>query len=237
VTNESAGQTEDFVEDTGAKYAYAYDKGGKLKRWFGVSGIPHAILVDPTGMVVWRGHPASLKGADIEPALKGSLATPLYAFGKEAKGVKKALAKGKWAKAVAEADALGEAGAGLQKSLADLIDMRAAVLDTAWEAGDYHLAQRMAESNAKQFADLPQAETAEQILTDLKKDKDKQKVLKAQLQIQKLLEEPPRKDKDFEKLYKKLEKIAEKNAGTYAADEAIAARTSMRKLQVDMNKR
>ena len=170
MTNESAGQTEDFIEDTGAKYAYAYDKGGKLQRWFGVSGIPHAILVDPTGMIVWRGHPGKLTGADIEPALKGSLATPLYAFGKEAKGVKKALAKGKWAKAVAEADALGEAGAGLQKSLADLIDMRTAVLDTAWQAGDYRLAERMAETNAKQFADLPQAETAEQILTDLKGD-------------------------------------------------------------------
>lgn len=36
---------------------------------FGISGIPHAFLVDKTGKIVWQGHPMSLKETEIEKVL------------------------------------------------------------------------------------------------------------------------------------------------------------------------
>ncbi len=53
MTDEPAKDTEAFVAATEMKYAYAYDKGGKLANWAGVSGIPHAILLNAAGKVVW----------------------------------------------------------------------------------------------------------------------------------------------------------------------------------------
>lgn len=49
MTHESKSDTEPWIESKGAKYAYAYDKGGKFQSQLGVGGIPHAFLVDPTG--------------------------------------------------------------------------------------------------------------------------------------------------------------------------------------------
>ena len=72
MTSESESQTVPWVEKTGAAYPYAYDKGGKVARFFGVRGIPHAILVDPTGKVVWRDHPARLDAKTVEAALAGA---------------------------------------------------------------------------------------------------------------------------------------------------------------------
>jgi hypothetical protein len=40
VTGEGKKDTEPWIESKGAKYAYAYDKGGAFARWFGVGGIP-----------------------------------------------------------------------------------------------------------------------------------------------------------------------------------------------------
>src|SRR5262245_44923612 len=77
VTDEGESDTVKWIAAKKVKYAYAYDKGGKLKRFFGVQGIPHAVLVDATGTVVWDGHPASLDPATIEKALGGALPKPM----------------------------------------------------------------------------------------------------------------------------------------------------------------
>ena len=54
VTNEGAKPTERFVESTRMAYPYAYDKKSALMRAMGVGPIPHAVLVDPSGTIVWR---------------------------------------------------------------------------------------------------------------------------------------------------------------------------------------
>ena len=82
VTSEGAGSTEPWIDEKGARYAYAYDKGGQLSRWFGVSGIPHAALVDPMGEVVWTGHPGKLDSKLVEQSLAGALAKPVWAWPK-----------------------------------------------------------------------------------------------------------------------------------------------------------
>ena len=54
--------TEEDVEkiEDAKKNPDAYDPDARLHEYFGVHGIPHAILVDAAGTVVWRGHPARL---------------------------------------------------------------------------------------------------------------------------------------------------------------------------------
>ena len=70
LTQESNQEIKSFVKSKKMEYHVGTDKGGKLNKELGVQGIPHAVLVDKTGTIVWEGHPASMKDADIENALK-----------------------------------------------------------------------------------------------------------------------------------------------------------------------
>ena len=41
-------------------YSLALDPSAKMKRHFGVKGIPHCVVISPDGKVRWQGHPAYL---------------------------------------------------------------------------------------------------------------------------------------------------------------------------------
>ena len=51
-----------FIQQNGMNWTHAIDKEQpqELAGTFGVSGIPHAFILSPTGEVLWRGHPASI---------------------------------------------------------------------------------------------------------------------------------------------------------------------------------
>ena len=69
ITNEDKATVQKFRKSTPMEYNVAIDKkdiGEKL----GVSGIPHAFLVDKGGKIVWEGHPAQLNDAEIEKIVK-----------------------------------------------------------------------------------------------------------------------------------------------------------------------
>lgn len=70
VTDEDRPVVESFLQKMPMNYAVAIDAEGKLAAGFGISAIPHALLVDKTGKIVWEGHPMSLKEKDIEALLK-----------------------------------------------------------------------------------------------------------------------------------------------------------------------
>ena len=59
-----------FAKAKNMEYNVGTDKGGKLSKELGLTGIPHAILVNKAGEVVWEGHPAGLKDEEIEKLLK-----------------------------------------------------------------------------------------------------------------------------------------------------------------------
>jgi len=46
--------------------------GSNAKSLYGVRGIPAACLIDPSGKVVWSGHPNSLSSGKVKSALKGA---------------------------------------------------------------------------------------------------------------------------------------------------------------------
>ena len=55
LTNEPKETVEPFAKQMGMTYALG---GGSMSgRDYGIRGIPHAFLIDPSGSVVWRGHP------------------------------------------------------------------------------------------------------------------------------------------------------------------------------------
>jgi thiol-disulfide isomerase/thioredoxin len=70
ITDEDRVKIKKFEKEVPIEYAVGLDANGKYAKPFGIQGIPHAVLVDKTGKVVWEGHPMSLKESQIEELLK-----------------------------------------------------------------------------------------------------------------------------------------------------------------------
>ncbi len=70
VTKEDRQTVRNFTKDVPIEYTVAHDTYGKLNDEFQIKGIPHAMIVDKTGKIVWEGHPMSLPEAQLESVLK-----------------------------------------------------------------------------------------------------------------------------------------------------------------------
>ena len=70
ITDEDRAKIMKFEKEVPIEYSVGLDNGGKYAKPFGIQGIPHAVLVDKSGKVVWEGHPMSLKDSQIEEILK-----------------------------------------------------------------------------------------------------------------------------------------------------------------------
>jgi len=75
LTDESKSKVEPFAREMGMIYAVGC--GSKSGGAYGVRGIPHAFIVDPTGVIAWHGHPAGGLDAAIEKQLKATPPTLL----------------------------------------------------------------------------------------------------------------------------------------------------------------
>ena len=69
ITDENDNLVEKFMKQVPMEYSVAQDKGNDWGKQFGIQGIPHALLVDKTGKVVWEGHPMELKENEIDKIL------------------------------------------------------------------------------------------------------------------------------------------------------------------------
>jgi len=224
VTSESESQTTPWIEKTGAAYPYAYDKGGKVARFFGVSGIPHAILVDPSGKVAWRGHPGGLEAETIEEHLGGALTRPLYTWPSSAKAAVKAVVKGDYAGALKKAAKIPEEDDGPQivAEIQAMIDLRLGGAEAALAEGNFWGAQEQGEALVKGLKGLPEQERAQKILDDIDAHPDSKKVLAAQKKIRKIQSKDPSKRKDVQRAMDDMKDIVKDLRGTYAAQEASA---------------
>ncbi|MEI6536633.1 MAG: TlpA disulfide reductase family protein, partial [Verrucomicrobiaceae bacterium] len=70
VTKEDAAVVTAFTKSVPINYHVALDPAATLAAQFGIISIPHAMLVDKAGKIVWEGHPMTLQPADIESVLK-----------------------------------------------------------------------------------------------------------------------------------------------------------------------
>jgi hypothetical protein len=229
VTIEGKRETESWIKSKGVKYAYAYDKGGKLSGKLGINGIPHAFLIDPSGQIVGEGHPGELTESSIEGALKGALPKPLFDFPPSATPVKNALVKHKYAAALAEADKLSEADGGpeLKKVIEGMVSARVASMQAALKEGDFLGAEELASVLKKELDGLPQEPDAEKVLADIKGNKDAARVIAGQKKVHALEAKKMTRKQDIEKAMDDLDKIAKDYAGTFAAKQATEYRTEL----------
>jgi len=230
VTSESKAETEPWVKEKGAKYAYAYDKGGKFQNAMGVNGIPHALLVNSQGAIVWEGHPGSLNEEEIRKALTGALKRPLWDLPKTFAPVKTAFLKGDFATAIKAASAMpGDDAKQLAETIKSVVAGTLASADKKKSDGDFLGAQKDYQRLAKGVKGLPEEQAVAEGIAFLTKDADAVKGIKLQKELEKILELPAKSKGDKAKRREALETFATKNPGTFAA--AVA-----KKAVVDMTK-
>lgn len=228
MTDEGKGDTEKWIESKGAKYPYAYDKGGKIRGFFGITGIPHSVLIDATGTVVWRGHPGNLTKDVVEKSLAGALTEPLWAWPDSARKVRQAVQKRQFAKALDEARALGADGAKIAAALEALVQGRLSALKAAADAGDWFSVEERGKSLEKEFSGLPAVEEIKALLARLKDDRQAQAVLAAQKEIRRLTAGRIKKG-DIPRIEKRLGEIAAQFPATGAARDAERALADLKK--------
>lgn len=231
VTGEGKKDTQSWIEAKHVSYAYAYDKGGKLAGKLGVSGIPHAFLIDPQGKIVWEGHPGSLSEAVIEKAIVGALAKPLFELPASASGVRSALGKRNYAAALAEARKLGADGAELERAVQGLVSARVQGMKSALEAGDLLGAQEAATALEKELEGLPEANEPGPVLARIEADKDAEKRIAAQKKVRAIGELELGKKGEVEKAIADLRRIAKDLPGSFAARQADELAAALEKRQ------
>ena len=233
MTNEGKSDTDKWAETKKPTYAYAYDKGGKLASFFGVSGIPHAALIDATGTILWSGHPAELSEGLIEKATEGALSKPFWEWTGAAKDVKAAMLKHSYKAALDGAAKLTAAddGPAIAKAIEGLVASRVAGMKADYEKGNFLGAEDAATALQKELEGLPGKDDAVKLLADLKANKQAPPVLKAQKQIAKMRDADIHKSKEIDAAIEDLKKIAKDLSGTYAATQADDLMAELRKLK------
>lgn len=224
VTSEGASDTEDFVESKGVRYAYAYDKGGKLGRYFGVQGIPDAVLIDADGVVLWQGHPGALEESLLEKATVGALRHPLWEWPDSARAARGALLKRDFRTALEQARKLTPAADGIDiaAEVQRMVTARVGAMKGARERGDFLGAQELAQTLKKELSGLPEAEEAARVAAEIAADKEAQTVIKGQQRIAKLRAKNLGKKKERIAAMEELGKLKSEFAGTYVVAEADA---------------
>jgi hypothetical protein len=229
VTLEDKKDTENWIKSKGVKYAYAYDKAGRLHDKLGVEGIPHAFLIDPQGKIVWEGHPASLTTDIIEKALGGALPKPLFDLPANTTAVRNAISKHNYSLALAEAGKVGDNDGGpeLKRVVMGLITGRVTSMNAALKEGDFLGAEEMANACKKELEGLPEAAEADKALAEIKGNKDAERVIGGQKKLRAMQESKATRKKDLEKMMTDLDKLAKDYAGTFVAKEAATFREAV----------
>jgi hypothetical protein len=225
VTSEGEKLTEDWVTEHGVTYAYGYDKKGKLSRDLGVKGIPHAFLINPSGKIVWEGHPGALEEEMITPHLKNAVPNPLWEWSKESKSVKTAIKKKQYGKALKAAEKLAAKDAQFKpilRAAKAMVEGQLNILNSSMQAGDYLAAYEAAALAKKSLAGHPGADEAKEIQAQLKRDKDYKKIMAEQKKLAKIRDGRIRNDKDMQKAILRLQKLATANKGNIVEKQAMA---------------
>jgi len=221
VTDEPASLTESWIETHGAAYAYAYDKGSQLARFFDVSSIPRAVIVDASGTVIFNGHPGQIDDALLAKAVQGALQKPLWEWTGDAKAVKSALLKRDYKKALDLAAALGDAdGPEILACVQGLVKSQVEGMREARARGDFLGALTKAGALQKSLAGLPDAEEAAKLEAEIEADSAAMEVVKGQKKLAKIVGKEPDKKKEWLAAIEDLEELREKYPGTFVEQEA-----------------
>lgn len=223
MSNEPSGLLESHIEKKGIAYPIAKLKGETAKTIYGVKGFPSSYLVDPTGRVIWQGHPGNLDTAELEKALE-SAAFVAPVEGDDYKKLNKSIGAQDFG------DALDDIGKGLAKngddegllaakaSIEGLLKRKLEAAEQAIEGGDFGLAMATYGELETLFKGHDAAKDAKASAKELSKNPDAKTELEAWKKMAK-------GDEacflgDFEKAGKIYAGIAKKYEGTKCAERA-----------------
>jgi len=77
ISNEEKDTVLNFMKSLPMNYSVALDPGSRFSGQFNVTGIPHALLVNSAGKIVWEGHPMSLETSEIDKLVASYVPSPV----------------------------------------------------------------------------------------------------------------------------------------------------------------
>lgn len=223
VTKEPRASVDAYIKEQGCKFPIMIeesDTGGL----YGVTSIPHAVLIAPNGRVRWRGHPSDLTTPTIGKHIEET--KPLPPLPEALESVTKALAKNEFLKAREKAaqaaqhkdEAVVAAAAKACAWIDAFAESTISAGQTDREAGRMFEAWAAFDLVAKGYKGTDHAKTAEERIKELLADKDAKHIVEAGQKWEKLLGEIG--ELSAKKAIKKLAPFVKKYEGTPAGDSA-----------------
>lgn len=219
-------QTTEWVRRRGVKYPYADDSTYSLAGPFDIFGLPHAILVAPTGEVVFSGPSDEITEDMIKARLPGALKKPLCELPDTVAPVRDALVKGDftaaetaWSKLAADVEGRADAEAAMK----GLFELRLKGLEAAVKAGDLFGASEAAAALLPHVATKPEAKARVDAATAaIKAAPNAEPRLAAQRRLRELTT-PPASEEDGKKALEEAQRILKDQSGTPLAAPAERA--------------
>jgi len=228
VTTEDKKSTDEWAKTNGVETSYAYDKKGELFRYFGVRGIPDAVLVDASGTIVWRGNPGGLSEKTVSDALGGALPTPFWEWPKEAAKVKKALLADSLQLALLEAEKVGDEYVAIVRGQ---IQATAEAPGAALAKKDYLRALELSEAAQKALKGLPEVDAVIEVAKTIEADEEALRVLEGQKKLAKLTEKASdlTSRKKIQAVIEDIEELMGKYPGTIVVGQGKEAANALRR--------
>jgi hypothetical protein len=223
VSNEPSGLIEKHIEAKGIAYPIAKLKGEDADRIYGIKGFPSGYLVDPSGRVIWQGHPGNLSASEIEKALESAaFVAPLA--GDDLKKLNKLIAEQDFGTALGEIDkglaANGDDATlkGAQEAIEGLLKRKLEAAAKAIEEQDFGVALMTYEEVDRLFAGHMASKDAKDKAKELEKNPEAKNELAAWKKMVK--GDQAQLAGDFEKAGKVYAGIVKKYEGTKCAARA-----------------
>lgn len=231
VSDEEYDLIDKYVADKGVEFPVARLASGAFEEAIGVKGFPTSAIIDPSGEIVWSGHPAQADGP-LGSHVKRSKRTPLLPA--SLSHVEKLLDKEDYAAAYRELkqlrDELAQEDAADADALIGYIESQAERLWTKGagyeEHGDYYTAYLAYSELADRFEGVGRFEEARAKVEAFEADDEIARELKGGAHFAKALEQEEKGD--FDKAYKTYKTIASRYKGLRVAGRAAVRMSELK---------
>jgi hypothetical protein len=236
VSDEPDELVADYLDSMGIEIPVG--AGSPASGKYGVKGIPHSVLIDPTGKVAWSGSPYSLSKGTVKAALKGArkrsanfLAIPVEgaATGRLAAPAK-AMEAGSLGKALPALLAIADDAKAteaeqseakkLAASIEDYVKLLNAQAETFVSARDVLKGLLVLDTLAKEFSGSPIGDAAKKRAESIRKDEGLAREIAGAEAFQRAQEQAAKLGTTKAKA--KYQDVVEKFKGTRAAERAAA---------------
>jgi hypothetical protein len=219
VTGDREQPARRWMEVNRVRGAWAVDEHGDLLDVVDPQRRCEAVLADANGRIVWRGDVLRLEGKVLEAALAEAFAEPMHEWKGGLDGVRQALRRGEWTKAIERARGV-DAAAALAAKVERQLDGTLELFERAAKEGDWlAVSARGAELQKALLGDARRARVLE-LLDGLEADRAAQRVLKAQRQVRDARAMQLTRGRERGVAKARMEAICAEHDGTAAASDA-----------------